>query len=365
MESSIFLGITLHAIGGIAAATCFVPQKGSPKWSFQTYFLLMCLVSWLIMPIVVAYITVPDLHSVIRETPTSVIAKTTLLGAAYGFGGMAFGVAIQYIGYSLTYAIAIGISAVVGTVLPQVLAGSIQQDYSKPGGLIVLSGFIVSILGVALCGRAGFQKEKEITSEGHLSDGHTFRQFNMGKGLVLVIIAGVLSGVFGLSLAQGSPMDAIAAGKGAGHFQGNAKYIFAMGGAFITNFIWWMVVHIRQRTLTQYVQKPEGGNLAIYWLMGISGGILWYLQFLFYGLGHVRMGGYGFISWGIHMAMLIFFSFGIGLIVKEWHSCSRKTLTSLTAGLLILIAAFALISYGSWYGEQALNKESPPAVSTH
>ena len=34
--------------------------------------------------------------------------------ALYGFGGMSFGLAIKHVGYSLTYTISIGISAVVG-----------------------------------------------------------------------------------------------------------------------------------------------------------------------------------------------------------------------------------------------------------
>lgn len=352
MESNILQGILFHSLGGIAAASCFVPQKGTQKWSFQTYFLLMCLVSWFIMPIAIAALTVPDLSDVIRQTPSTTLIKTTILGALYGFGGMAFAVAIQYIGYSLTYAIAIGISAVVGTILPQVLAGTISSDYSRPGGLFVLIGFIVSIIGVALCGHAGFLKEKDLSQSGHSGEGHTFRSFNMRKGLLLGIIAGVLSGVFGLALAAGASMDQLAAENGAGQFQGNAKYIFAMGGAFITNAIWWTAVHLRAGSFREYVSRPKQGNLVTYWLMGISAGVLWYLQFLFYGFGHVNMGQYSFISWGIHMAMLIFFSMLIGIIFKEWQTCSRKTLTQLFAGLFILVASFSIISYGSWKGDQ-------------
>lgn len=361
MESSILQGILFHSFGGIAAASCFVPQKGTPRWSFQTYFLLMCLVSWCLMPIGVAALTVPDLSGLIRETPSEILLKTTLLGALYGFGGMAFAVAIQYIGYSLTYAIAIGISAIVGTIMPQLLNGTVIADYSRPGGLFVLAGFLVSIFGVALCGHAGFLKERELRRAGHPEEGHTFRAFNMRKGLVLVLVAGVLSGVFGLALAQGASMDGLAEQRGAGQFQGNAKYIFAMGGAFLTNAIWWTIVHLRQRTFREYWTRPAQGALGRHWLMGLLGGILWYMQFLFYGFGHVKMGGYGFISWGIHMAMLIFFSILIGVIFKEWKGCRKKTLSHLSLGLLILVSAFSVISYGSWKGDQ----QEKQAASTH
>lgn len=349
METNVFLGITLHALGGIAASTCFVPQKGTQRWPYQNFWLLMCLLSWIVMPVAVAYFTVPELGAVISETPPQTMINVTLLGAAYGFGGMAFGLAIRHIGFSLTYSIAIGISAVLGTVIPGIIHGNLIEGFSKAGGGIVLTGFVISLLGVALCGFAGALKEKELAG----SDSG----FNLKKGLSLVLLAGVLSAVFGVSLSQGAPIDKIAEAHGAKHFQGNAKFIFAMGGAFITNLIWWSFVHFKNKTWKKYVTLPpsktKSGSLTSHYFFAILAGVLWYLQFFFYGLGHVRMGDYQFISWGVHMAMLIFFSFGIGLILKEWKELSSKTISALFFGLLILLTSFGLITYGSYIGEQS------------
>jgi L-rhamnose-H+ transport protein len=130
-----------------------------------------------------------------------------------------------------------------------------------------------------------------------------------------------------------------------------------MGGAFITNLIWWGAIHIRKRTWSEYIalpSKPQGqGSIRSHYIFGMLAGILWYLQFFFYGLGHVRMGGSGFISWGIHMAMLIFFSFGIGLILKEWKGLGLKTISVLLVGLAILLGSFILVAKGSIIGENA------------
>lgn len=346
------MGIVLHAIGGIAAATCFVPQKGTQNWSYQSYWLLFCFSGWLIMPIAVATLTVPDLMLVLADVPVSVMVNTTALGAVYGFGGMAFVVAIGHIGFSLTYSIAIGISAVLGTVIPAVLEGTLIQGFSKPGGVIVLSGFVISIIGVALCGYAGYLKEQELNKRELLEPS----SFNMKKGLFLVLIAGVLSAVFGLALSAGNVIDEIAVVHGANEFQGNAKYIFAMGGAFITNLIWWGVVHVKRGTLKEYIQfqknNTKRGSLVTHYFFGFLSGFLWYAQFFFYGLGHVRMGDFEFISWGIHMSMLIFFSFGVGYVLKEWINLDKKTIATLYAGLVVLLGSFTIITYGSWIGEK-------------
>ena len=80
-------------------------------------------------------------------------------------------------------------------------------------------------------------------------------------------------------------------------------------------------------------------------------GSLWYTQFFFYGLGHVRMGSFMFASWVLHMSMLIFFSYIIGVIMKEWKNVSKKTYMTLIVALFVLVMAFLLISYGSYIGE--------------
>jgi L-rhamnose-H+ transport protein len=77
-------------------------------------------------------------------------------------------------------------------------------------------------------------------------------------------------------------------------------------------------------------------------------GLLWYGQFFFYGLGHVRMGNYKFTSWAIHMIMLVLFSNIAGLILKEWKDCSIRTRQLLAIALLALIVAVLVLTYGNY-----------------
>ena len=90
------------------------------------------------------------------------------------------------------------------------------------------------------------------------------------------------------------------------------------------------------------------------------GGVLWFVQFIFYELGHADMGNFKFISWGIHMAMLMFFSFAVGLVFREWQNCKRQTIIVLLAGLLTMVGSFGLITYGSLVGEREAAKTGVP-----
>ena len=82
--------------------------------------------------------------------------------------------------------------------------------------------------------------------------------------------------------------------------------------------------------------------------MSVLTGCLWYGQFFFYGLGHVRMGNYKFTSWAIHMIMLVLFSNFAGLILKEWKGCSGRTQIILLIALLVLVAAVLILTYGNY-----------------
>ena len=148
----------------------------------------------------------------------------------------------------------------------------------------------------------------------------------------------------------------MAAERGAGHFEGNAKLIVSTSGCLVVNLVWFMVLGFRQKTLKEFTAKsgiPLANRLKNT-LWSALAGTLWTFQFFFYGLGHVKMGNFQFASWVIHMSMLIFFSYVIGVILKEWMSVSRRTYITLIIALLTLIISFVITTYGSVIGEQIM-----------
>ncbi|MFG6685798.1 L-rhamnose/proton symporter RhaT [Mariniflexile sp. HNIBRBA6329] len=342
------LGTLLHAVGGISAASCYLPSTKTKGWSWNTFWLAQSIFAWLIVPTVLAWLTVPNFFSIIAEAPSKPFWMALFLGGIYGFGGMSFGKAINHIGYSLTYTIAIGISAVVGTIMPLMVFGGLGDFFTKPGGGIVLLGMLLSIVGVIICGWAGFKKEKDLDADKLNKAG-----FNMMLGLGLTIIAGVLSGVFNLSLEYGQPIADMAAENGAGQFEGNAKLVVSTLGCFIVNFIWYIIVGFKQKTITEFLPNKtdndkKDNSLIRNWLLSSLTGSLWCLQFFFYGLGHVKMGDYQFASWVLHMSMLIFFSYIVGVIMKEWKNVKKETYAILIVGLVVLIVSFCVTSFGSY-----------------
>ncbi len=338
-----------HGVGASAAAVCYTPQRKVFGWHWHTWWLAQAAVCWLLMPIIVALVTIPHLSEVLSNSPASAMYKSFFLGMTYGVGGTAFGLAIRYAGFSLTYAISVGISCVLGTLLPPWVAGTISEVFRQEGASFLAMGIVLGAIGIALCGWAGFVKEKN-----HPTLGQNLTGFSMTKGLPLCLVAGILSAMYGFAIDQGQPIADEAAKMGSGQFQTNAVYIFSNSGAFLTTLIYCSWLHFKNSSWKQHarldVAKP-GVSTGSNYLWASLTGVLWFGQFLFYGMGHIRMGTYKFSSWAIHMIMLVLFSSVVGIVLKEWKGSPAKAKRILTLALAFLLLAVVSLTYGNYLGE--------------
>lgn len=349
ISSNLLAGVGMHAVGALFAATCYTPQKRVKSWSWQTYWITQASFCWFLLPIVGAFLTIPDLIAVLREAPSGAMQNTFFLGAAYGIGGTAFGLAIRYIGFSLTYAVAVGLSSVLGTLIPPLVNGTLGTSLSKPGSDWVIGGILVGVIGIACAGWAGRLKEGDLAAQDQSG------RFSLTKGLLLSLLAGVLSAVYGFALAAGEPIAMVAGAHGAGIFSGNVIYIFSNTGAFVTTALYCTYLHMRHKTIGELIELPAGpekASLPVNFSMAALTGLLWYGQFFFYNLGHVRLGDkFAFTSWAIHMIMLVLFSNLIGVMLREWQECRRATHVVIGLALVVLTAAVLLLTYGNHIGE--------------
>lgn len=339
---SVCVGVAFHAVGAAFAALCYTPQKKVTQWSWQTYWLAQAFVCWFLLPIIVAWITIPDLLVVLQLSPSAAMWKSFGLGMAYGIGGTAFGLTIRYLGFSLTYAISIGISCVVGTLLPPLVKGDLSAVFQHPGSIWIIVGMCLGVIGITFCGMAGRFKELDLLK----NTGGKDANFSVAKGLPLSILAGVLSALYGFSIDQGQPIADIAFERGAGGFQTNVVYLFSNTGAFLTTAIYCIFLHNKEKTWKEF-RIIHTSKLPWNYVLAILTGVLWYSQFFFYGLGHVKMGAYKFTSWAIHMLMLVLFSMIAGLALKEWQQTRGSTVLLLILAIFVLISAVFALTLGN------------------
>ena len=364
------LGVIFHFIGGFASGSFYMPYKKVREWHWESYWIVGGLFSWLIVPPLAAYLTIPGFAEIIRSTKGSVLGMTYFFGLLWGIGGLTYGLGVRYLGVSLGSSIILGLCMVFGALIPSIYydfnptAGkdTFSMMINNSWGLVVLAGLALCVLGIVVCGKAGMMKEKELKTESrdaHGASGKT--EYKFALGMLVSIISGVLSACFNFGLEAGNSMaqvanDAwVAAHPNEGQFlyRNNVIYVVVLWGGLTTNFIWCMILNARNKSFGDYTNKKA--PLRLNYLFSALAGTTWFLQFFFYGMGESKLGN-GPSSWILHMAFIILVANMWGLVLKEWKGVSKKTKTTIAIGIVIIILSVLVVGRGNYLHEQS-NKE--------
>jgi len=343
-------GIIFHFIGGFASGSFYIPYKKVKKWKWESYWIVGGIFSWLIVPATAAWITVPEILTVLKNTDIKVLLITYFLGAMWGIGGLTFGLAMRYLGMSLGMSVALGFCSAFGALIPPIYVDILSIN-QMPGilymlnnlsGQTVLLGVIVCLIGIAICGKAGARKEKELSKA---QKQKSIQEFNFKKGIVVAIISGILSACMSFAIAAGQDIAIAAESAGANPlFRNNATFIVIMFGGLTTNFIWCMILNYKNKSFGDYSNSKL--PLRRNYIFSALAGTTWFLQYFFYGMGESKLGN-GASSWILHMAFIILISNMWGFILGEWKGVSKGTLTYILVGIVTIILSVVFVGYGN------------------
>jgi len=353
MTPNPLFGVLLHWLGGLSSASFYVPYRKVRHWSWEIFWSVGGLFSWIIAPWIIASLRTNDLLGVLSATPGDVWFWCTLFGALWGLGGLTFGLAMRYLGLSLGMAIALGLTAAFGTLMPPLFSGELLSTLIWSfHGQIILLGLVVCLTGIAVIGRAGRSKERDLSPEAQRA---AIAEFDLKKGILVAIFSGIMSACFAYGLAAGEPVRQLTLKAGtAPIWQGLPVLCIVLLGGAATNFLWCAVLVIKNGTLREYLggAGPAADGVAPppllrNYLLCALAGCAWYFQFFFYTMGESQMGRFGFSSWTLHMASIIIFSSLWGFALNEWRGASRKTLTLVFTGLALLVSSTVIIGLGN------------------
>lgn len=329
------------SIGSICAASFYVPIKKIKGWSWESYWLVQGIFSWIIVPILFAWLTVPSgtLGTIISDAPSSSKWMAVFYGALWGIGGLTFGLTMRYLGVALGQSIALGLCAAIGTILPPIISGN--NLFASRAGILILIGVMVSIVGISIIGYAGSLKSKNMSEEDKKA---AVKDFALKKGILIAILSGVMSACFNFGLTAGEPIRQAALANGTNAlFAKNPVIMFVTLGGFFTNLIYCVFLNVRNKSYKDYL-AVSGSVLFNNILFAMLGGTLWYMQFFFMGMGESKLpAAMMAFSWSILMSMNITFSNIWGILLKEWKGAGRKTITVLVIGLVVLVLSTFVI----------------------
>ena len=327
---NIVLGLLIIAVGSFCQSSSYVPIKKVREWSWESFWLVQGIFAWLIFPLLGALLAVPSGSSLagILGSDASAAFKAVGFGALWGIGGLTFGLSMRYLGVALGQSLSLGLCAAVGTLLPALTSG---EDLFHGSGLILLIGVSLTIAGIAVIGYAGALRSQQMSEEDRRE---ALKDFAFTKGLMIAVLSGVMSACFSLGLEAGKTLQI-----------DGMKPLFAplpatmlvTFGGFITNAAYCLYKNFRNKTFSDYADgKVLMGNV----LFCALAGLLWYSQFFGLGVGKsfFEDGSVAMkFSWCILMALNVIFSNVWGIVLKEWSGVSKKTVSVLVCGLIVLI----------------------------
>jgi L-rhamnose-H+ transport protein len=339
MNGNVGVAIGLVLLGGFLQGSFALPMKRMGRWRWENTWLVYSMAGMLLLPWIMVFTTVPRFTEVLAEARGFTIMEVVIFGFCWGVGSTLFGLGITRVGMALTFAIVLGITASLGSLLPLVVLHP-EQLFTRQGYALIF-GLIIVILGIMVCSLAGHRRERELLSQSAQRGGAEF-----WLGLVICIFSGVFSAMLNFSFVFGKDLqDASRAAGASPAMSSNLIWALALSAGFVANAGY--CIYLLQRNRTWGVLREKDISRS-YWLGAVLMGAVWFFGIAFYGMGATGLGTLGAVlGWPVFMAMNITAANVWGVLTGEWRGASRRTYSISWAGILILLIAIYIISRAS------------------
>jgi L-rhamnose-H+ transport protein len=328
-------GFGLVLLAGISMGCNLVPLKWMKAWKWENFWLVYSVVSLVAMPLALAFFLLPGIGEVYASIPLRVMAMPFVYGAIWGIAQLGAGICVHRIGLGLTGSILNGICVVIGSFVP--LCVQHRELLLRRSGLLIVAGTVVMAVGLALCGWAGRERERE-----------TGQLQASGSGyvgiLVLAVVSGIMASLLNIALAFGGDIVDKAQQAGAAPaWAPFAVWPIALAGGFIINLAYCFYKMSRNHTWTNF----GGGPREVF--NPIVGGVLWMGAIAIYSSGATFLGVLGFsVGWAIFQIAMILTGNVAGLLAGEWRQTPARVSRANLEGVAILFLAVILIGAANY-----------------
>ena len=342
MSIFIVYGILLIAIGAMMSGSFAIPFDKVKGWRWENSWLIYCLFGYVIVPFLVCLLFVPEFFTVFGKVSVQTLVWVFLLGAVYGVANITFGLSLRYLGMALGFALSLGLMMALGTLVPPMLDGRLSKLFEGNGGTLLIIGILVSLTGIGISAYAGLLKSKQLENKEGVN-----REFDMKKGIAAALFVGITGSAAALGIEQGAPIAGVCVANGTNPlFQDSLVFFVLYGGSFVSTLIWCLYLSLKNKTFSNFFRSNEYPLAANYLFCALAG-FLWYVNYVFFGMGKSKMGEFSFVAWGILMTLTIVCATLWGLYRGEWKGVSKKIYTLMWIGLIVLVTSSFLIGMSS------------------
>jgi len=338
------LGISFAIASGLMNGTFTLPMRFLGRWSWENVWALFVVVSCVVMPVAIAWITFPGFTHTLGRAPTRAVLIALVTGFTWGFGAIMFGQGVSAVGISMGNTLVLAISASLGSFLPVLLLA--PERLLQPQGKAIVLGTLIGIAGIMFCGYAGILRERSQKGTAKTEQGKM-----VGKarpfwiGLLLCFGAGLLSAVFNIGYSSCQGMIETAVREGHSTFAGsNLIWLLMLMSGAVVNLCFCGYLFKKNGSWGKYATQKS----ASLYTLTIARGVLWGGSIFAYGFAAPKLGKLGpAIGWPIALIVGLATANMWGFLTGEWKLANSRDRGWMFAGLAVLLIAIATLGWSS------------------
>jgi L-rhamnose-H+ transport protein len=329
------VGLAIVVLSGMLIASFAAPMKLSRAWSWENTWLIYATLAFLLIPLALVVWTVPHPIAFYAAIPLRTLLPPLLFGFGWGIAQVTFGLSIARVGMAMAFAIVIGLSSLLGSVIP--LAVLHPGDLASRPGVVLLASAVLLLCGLGVYAHA--DRERESRANPAISSENGF----LG-GLLLCIFTGCFGSminmgfVFGSGIAQQAVRQHITAESAT-----LSVWAVVLAAGYLPNLGYTLFLLKKNRSVGLF-----RGSFPREFMLALAAAVLWLFGMLGYGAGASVMGKYGnSIGFAVCMTVVLLWSSALGLIAGEWKSASSAARMRMRAGLALIIVSMSVLGIGS------------------
>jgi len=340
MSTGYLIGLGWILVAGVTQGAFVLPMKYTRTWKWEHLWFWFSVIAFFVLPVAVAWVTVPNLGRVFAVAPRSRLLVAALFGLGWGAGSVLFGLGVDALGMALGFSMMTGLYTALGAFIPLVILT--PDMVFRRNGLMIIAGNVVTAAGVVVCAIAGDQRDR---STGNKSTaGMIGPKRSFAVALTICILSGILSAALNFGYAFGADIIKAAESLGATRENAvNAIWLVVIPAGGILNVGYCLHLLQKNKSWPRLVFQATAIDWIDAWVMGI----LWTGSVVLYGWGANYLGRLGpSLGWSLWNAILIATTFVCGLLTHEWDGVRGRPLRLLFAGIGLLIVGMLVLGLG-------------------
>lgn len=324
MHSS--LGLAIIVFSGVLIASFAAPMKLSREWSWENTWFIYATLALVLIPLALVLWAIPHPIDFYAAIPLRTLLPPLLFGLGWGIAQVTFGLSIARVGMAMAFAIVVGLSSLLGSVIPLALLHS-SELMSRPGAVLLASAIFLFVgLGVYVSA----DRKRESSARGAVSL----------NGVLLCVFTGCFGSMINIGFVFGSGIAQQAVRQGIPAENATlCVWAVVLAAGYLPNLGYTLFLLRKNRSVGLFRR-----SFTREFMLALAAAVLWLFGMLGYGVGASEMEKYGnSIGFAVFMAVMLLWSSALGLIAGEWKSASSVAQMRMRTGLVLIIVSMSVL----------------------